>query len=249
MSNLTGKYAIVTGAGKGIGKAIAKRFLEDGAAGVAIFEYDAELAAKTAKELDPTGKKVLAVKCDVSKEDQVAAAVKETAEKFGTIDILVNNAGITRDAMFHKMTNEQWDAVISVNLNGTYLPCKYVVPIMREKNYGKIVNISSTSAFGNIGQANYAATKGAVVSLTATLAKELGPKNITVNAIAPGMIDTDMLSTIPKEIMAEKIKSIPMKRLGATSELASAVAFFASDDSSFVTGQCLIVSGGTRTGF
>jgi len=167
MSNLNGKYAVVTGGSKGIGAAIVRRFMEDGAAGVAILEYDYELAGKTAGLIDPTGEKVLAINCDVSIEDQVAAAIQTVMEKFKRIDILVNNAGITKDAMFHKMTNDAWNDVINVNLNGTYYTCKYVVPIMRERSYGRIVNIASVSAFGLAGQANYSASKGAIISLTA----------------------------------------------------------------------------------
>ena len=245
MSNLTGKYAVVTGGCRGIGETIVKRFVEDGAAGVAILEWDFEQAKKTAKEIDPSGEKVIAVSCDVSNEEQVAEAIKVTLDKFKTIDILVNNAGITRDAMFHKMTNEAWDAVINVNLYGTYHLCKYVVPIMREKKYGKIVNIASVSAFGLVGQANYAASKGAIISLTKTLAKEGGPKNITANCIAPGYINTDMYKAVPEEIIAEHLKQIPLRRLAAPEEIASIASFLASDDSSWVSAQCIVASGGS----
>jgi 3-oxoacyl-[acyl-carrier protein] reductase len=245
MSKLNGKYAIVTGGSQGIGAAIVQRFVEDGAAGVAILDYNFELAKKTADRIDPVGDKVLAIKCDVSNEVQVADAIKMTMDTFGTIDILVNNAGITKDAMFHKMTSDAWKDVISVNLFGTYHTCKYVVPIMREKCYGRIVNISSVSAFGNVGQANYAASKGAIISFTNTLAREGGPKNITANCIAPGYINTDMYKAVPKDIIAEHLKLIPLKRLGEPKEIASAVSFLASEDASFISSQCLIVSGGS----
>lgn len=244
MSNLAGKFAVITGGGKGIGAAAVKRFIAEQAAGVAIWDYDAELTQKTAAEV---GGNVIAIPCDVSKDDQVKAAFEQTLAAFGRIDILVNNAGITRDAMFHKMTDAQWDAVIGINLYGVYHCCKYVVPAMREWGYGKIVNLASSSAYGNAGQANYSATKGAVISLTKTLAKELAAKNITVNAIAPAMIDTDMMRGIPADILTKYIGAVPAKRLGTVDELASVVLFLASDDSSFVNGIVLDVNGGTHT--
>lgn len=244
MGKLSGKYAVVTGGSQGIGEAIVKRFVEDGAAGVAILGRNLDVAQNTAKSIDPTGEKVIAIRCDVSDEQQVADAVEKILEKFKTIDILVNNAGITKDSMFHKMTKEQWDTVININLYGVYHMCKYVVPVMREKNYGRIVNITSISAFGNIGQANYSATKGAIISFTNTLAMEGGPKNITANCIAPGFIRTDMYNAVPDEIIAKHIKRVPLKRLGEPSEIAGAASFMASDDASFVSGQCLVISGG-----
>ncbi|HYE68441.1 MAG TPA: SDR family NAD(P)-dependent oxidoreductase [Anaerovoracaceae bacterium] len=244
MGKLSGKYAVVTGGSQGIGEAIVKRFVEDGAAGVAILARSLDVAQKTAASIDPTGEKVIAIKCDVSNEEQVADAIKAILEKFGTIDILVNNAGITKDSMFHKMTNEQWDTVIHINLYGVYHMCKYVLPIMREKNYGRVVNITSISAFGNIGQANYSATKGAIISFTNTIAKEGGPKNITANCIAPGFIKTDMYNAVPENIIAEHVKRVPLKRLGEPEEIAGAASFFASDDASFISGECLVISGG-----
>jgi 3-oxoacyl-[acyl-carrier protein] reductase len=245
MGRLSGKYAIVTGGSRGIGAAIVERFIQDEAAGVAIFEWDFELAKQTAGRIDPTGKKVIALKCDVSDEHQVISAVQATLDAFGTIDILVNNAGITRDAIFHKMSNENWDAVMQVNLYGTYYTCKHVIPHMRTKSYGRVVNIASVSAYGNVGQANYAASKGAVISFSKTLAKEGGPKNITVNCIAPGYINTDMYKAVPEEIIAEHMKQIPLKRLGEPGEIASVASFLASDDASYVSSQCLVVSGGS----
>lgn len=245
MSNLQGKYAIVTGGCKGIGAASVKRLIEDGAAGVAILEWDFEQAKNTAAQIDSSGEKAVAISCDVSNEEQVAEAVKIALEKFKTIDILVNNAGITKDAMFHKMSNDAWDAVLKVNLYGTYYLCKYVVPVMREKCYGKIVNIASVSAYGLAGQANYSASKGAIISLTKTLAKEGGPKNITANCIAPGFINTDMYKAVPEEIIKEHIKLIPQRRLAEPEEIASIVSFLASDDSSWISGQCIIASGGS----
>lgn len=246
MGKLTGKYAVVTGAGKGIGRAIAQRFLEDGVAGVAIFEMDFELAQNTAKEMDPTGEKVIAVHCDVSKQDNVNAAFAQVFEKFGRVDILVNNAGITRDAMFHKMTVDQAKLVMDVHFFGTFYCCQAVIPGMREREYGKIINISSTSAFGNIGQSNYSAAKSAIDGFTRTLALESARKNITVNSIAPGMVDTDILKTIPAHIMEQKINATPAQRLGQPSEIAAVASFLASDDSSWVTGNCILACGGLR---
>ena len=244
MRDLTGKYCIVTGAGKGIGKAIAKRFLMENAAGVAILEWNLELAQATAKELDPTGEKVIAVKCNVADSDMVKAAIDETVRKFGRIDVLINNAGVTRDRIFHKMTDEEWHTVIDINLNGVYNMCKFVVPMMREQESGAIVNISSTSLQGNPGQANYAATKAALQGFTRTLGKELGRKNVRVNCIAPGHIDTDMMRAIGEEKLNAAIARLPMQRLGDPDEIATVAAFLCTDDASWVTGQTIMVSGG-----
>jgi len=246
MGKLTGKFAVVTGAGKGIGQAIAQRFLEDDAQGIAILDYDFDLAQATAKEMDPTGQRVIAVKCNVASQEDVNAAFAAITEKFGRVDILVNNAGITRDAMFHKMTDDQARMVLDVNFYGTFYCCQAVIPGMREREYGKIVNISSTSAFGNIGQTNYAASKAAIDGFTRTLALESAKKNITVNSIAPGMVETDILKTIPADIMQQKIKNVPANRLGQPSEIASVASFLACDDSSWVTGNCILACGGLK---
>ncbi len=246
MGKLTNKYAVVTGAGKGIGKAIVKRLLEDDVAGVAILEMDIALAEATAKEFDPTGDRVIAVKCNVASQEEVHTAFETVFAKFGRVDILVNNAGITRDAMFHKMTVDQAKLVMDVHFFGTFYCCQEVIPGMRDRAYGKIVNISSTSAMGNVGQCNYSAAKSAIEGFTRTLALESARKNITVNAIAPGMIATDILNTIPEDIMKQKIASVPMQRLGDPSEIASVVSFLASDDSSWITGNTLVVSGGIK---
>ena len=236
-------YCIVTGAGKGIGKAIAKRFLAEEAAGVAILEWDLALAEATAKELDPTGERVIAVRCDISDAENVKAAFAAVHEKFGRVDILVNNAGITMDAMCWKMTPEQMHRVVDVNFFGTYNCTMEVLPGMRERAYGKIVNISSTSSYGNVGQANYSASKGAIEGMTRTMAKEVGRKNITVNCVLPGMIDTEMMHAIGEDLLNARVSATPMKRLGQPEEIASLVAFLASDDASYVSGTCIICSG------
>mgnify|MGYP000924639535 CR=1 FL=1 len=244
MSGLNGRYAVVTGGGKGIGASIVKRFVKEGDAGVAIFDYDETLARKTAEDV---GGNILVCKCDVSKDDEVKAAVAQTLAAFGRIDILVNNAGITRDALFHKMTDEQWMQVVDVNLNGVYYCCKHIVPLMREQRYGKIVNISSSSAGGNAGQANYSATKAAVIGFTKSLAKELASKGITSNAITPAMIDTEMMRSVPEHLLDIYLKAVPAGRFGTVDELAAAVYFLSSDDSSFVNGAVLPVNGGMFT--
>lgn len=245
MKNMEGKYCIVTGAGKGIGKAIAKRFLEEQAAGVAIFEWDLALAEATAKELDPTGKKVIAIKCNVADSDMVKAAVDQTVATFGRVDVLVNNAGVTRDRIFHKMTDDEWYTVININLNGMYNTCKFVVPLMREQESGSIVNISSTSLMGNPGQANYAATKAALQGFTRTLGKELIRKNVRINCVAPAYVDTEMMHAIGEDLLAARIRATPAQRLSQPSEIASVVAFLATDDASWVTGQTIFASGGS----
>ena len=244
MKNLEGKYCIVTGAGKGIGKAIAKRFLEEQAAGVAIFEWDLALAEATAKELDPTGKKVIAIKCNVADSDMVKAAVDQTVATFGRIDVLVNNAGVTRDRIFHKMTDEEWHTVINVNLNGIYNTCKFVVPLMREQESGSIVNISSTSLMGNPGQANYSATKAAMQGFTRTMAKELGRKNVRMNCIAPGYIDTEMMRAVGEEKFNAAVARHPMQRMADPDEIAAVTAFLCTEDSSWVSGETICASGG-----
>ena len=244
MKNLAGKYCIVTGAGRGIGKAIVKRFLEEQAAGVAILEYDLDTAEATAKELDPTGEKVIAIRCNVADSDMVKEAVEAVVAAFGRVDVLINNAGITRDKIFHKMTDDDWYAVVNVNLNGVYNLCKYVVPLMREQESGSIVNLSSTSLMGNPGQANYAATKAALQGFTRTMAKELGRKNVRMNCIAPGYVDTDMMRSVGEEILTRMIKGIPAQRLADPDEIASIAVFLSTDDSSWVSGQTIFASGG-----
>ena len=244
MNKLENKIAVVTGAAKGIGAAIARRLFEDGAEAIVVLDLDLEQAEETAKALDPLGEKVIAMKCNVSDRDEVNLVFSSIIEKFGRVDILINNAGITKDAMFHKMSVEDWNKVINVNLNSMFFTCQAVAKSMRERNYGKIVNISSNAAWGNPGQANYSASKGGVVSLTRTLAKEMGPKNITVNAVAPSLIDTDMIKTIPEDLMSMALMLNPMRRVGQVSEVASVVSFLASDDSSYVNGDCIQVNGG-----
>jgi 3-oxoacyl-[acyl-carrier protein] reductase len=237
------EVAVVTGAGQGIGRAIARKLFIEGCR-IVVLDINESTAAESAQSIDSAGSRSLAIACDVSSEASVNQAIAKIKEKFGTIDILVNNAGITSDAIFHKMSLEQWQRVINVNLTGTFLMSHAVVPFMREKKSGRIVNISSTSAYGNIGQANYASSKAGVIGLTKTLAKELGRYNITVNTIEPGVIETDMLKSVPQSIKDGWLKVLPLTRMGQPEDIANAVCFFATDEASFITGVELPVCGG-----
>ena len=237
---LSNKFAVITGSAGGIGKATAKVFIRENIEGIAIVDYNYEAACKTAEELGP---KAFPVKCDVSNYESVQAAVAQVMERFGRIDILVNNADITRDAIFHKMTVQQWEQVINTNLNGVFYWTHSVYPKMRENNYGRIINLSSTAVRGNPGQCNYSATKAALIGFTASLAKEGGRKNITVNCVAPGATQTEMYDKVPEEIRQAMIASNPMQRLGQPQEIGEVVAFLASDRASFLSGQWIPVNG------
>lgn len=241
---LEGKFAVVTGAARGIGAAVAKRLYDEGAS-VTLLDMDGEAARKAAEEIAPAGGRLLALGCDVADRESVAKAFADVTGAFGRVDILVNNAGITRDAMFHKLDDDGWDSVIGVNLTGVANCCRAAVPGMRERGYGKIVNMASVSAFGNVGQTNYGAAKAGVIGFTKCLAKELARCGCTVNCIAPSYVDTEMLRAVPEKVMERFIAAIPMGRLGTVEELAAVAAFLASDDSSFVTGECIVVSGGS----
>ncbi|WP_042357001.1 3-oxoacyl-ACP reductase FabG [Bacillus rubiinfantis] len=243
MGKLVNKIAVVTGAAQGIGARIVERLFVDGAT-IAALDVNLEKLQETVLQLDRSGERVFALQCNVSDREEVNAVFAKIYERFGKIDILVNNAGITRDAFFHKMTLEQWHSVINVNLNSMFYTCQAVIPNMRQQEYGKIVNISSSSSWGNMGQANYSAAKAGVIGLTRTLAKENGSKNITVNAVAPGHIDTEMTKTIPENIKMMAIMLTPAGRMGNPEEVASVVSFLSSDDSSYVNGECISVSGG-----
>ena len=241
----SGKVAVVTGAAQGIGAAIAKRLHDDGADFVALLDMNEEKLQATCSEIDSTGASVGAYVCNVAQMQTVADVFAKIEAEHGSISILVNNAGITRDAMFHKLSENQWDSVIAVNLKSMYNCCQAVIPGMRSRKYGKIVNLASVSAFGNIGQTNYGASKGGVIGFTKCLAREVARNGCTVNCIAPSYINTDMLQAVPEETMKRFLSAIPMERLGEPEELAAAAAFLCSDDSSFVTGECLVVSGGS----
>lgn len=243
---LEGKTAVVTGAAQGIGKAIAKRLYGEGAK-VALLDVNEEKIREAAAEIDHGAGRAAGFVCNVADRDSVQRTMSEAETSLGTIDILINNAGITRDTMFHKMSEEQWDLVMEVNLKGIFHCTKAVIGGMRQRGYGKIVNLASVSAFGNMGQTNYGASKAAVIGFTKCLAKESARSGITVNAIAPSYINTEMLQAVPENVMQKFIAAIPSNRLGTPEELAAVAAFLSSDDSSFVTGECIVVSGGSYT--
>lgn len=235
--------AIITGAGRGIGAAIARKLYQEGCQ-IVVLDIKEEIAKQSALAIDSEGSKSMGIACDISNEASVQKAIEAVIAQFGRIDILVNNAGITDDHMFHKMTYEQWLRVINVNLNGAFLMTHAVIPNMRENKHGKIVNISSTSAYGNVGQTNYAASKAGILGLTKSLAKELGRYKINVNAIEPGVIETDMLKTVPQEIKDSWLAVMPLARMGQAEDIANVACFLASDEASFVTGVEIPVCGG-----
>ncbi|WP_198543749.1 3-oxoacyl-ACP reductase FabG [Petroclostridium xylanilyticum] len=240
---LKDKIAIITGAGRGLGKGIALKLAREGAKAV-VSDIDVENANNTCKEIQEFGGTAIAVRTNIAVKEDVDKLFKETAEKFGDVDILVNNAGINRDSMLHKMTQEQWDQVIAVNLTGTFYCTQTAAKLMRERQYGRIINIASASWLGNIGQANYAASKAGVVGLTKTAARELAAKNVTVNAICPGFIDTDMTRGVPPKVWDIMISKIPAGRAGKPEDVANLVAFLASDEASYITGEVINVGGG-----
>ncbi|ALS22601.1 MULTISPECIES: 3-oxoacyl-ACP reductase FabG [Paenibacillus] len=243
MIDLTGKSAIVTGSGRGIGRAIAVKLAELGAA-VTICDISEEIASATVSELRQRGLEADYFVLDVADADAARALIEKTAEKRGKLDILVNNAGINRDAMLHKMERKQWDEVIAVNLTGTYNTMQPASIQMREQKSGRIINISSSSWMGNIGQANYAASKAGVIGLTKTASRELAKYNVTVNAICPGFIDTDMTRGVPDKVWDLMISKIPMGRAGAPEDVANLIAFLASDTASYITGEVINIGGG-----
>ena len=251
MKKLAGKVAIVTGASRGIGAAIAKLLAEEGAS-VALCARNLAACETTAQAVRDAGVEAMAMSVDVADAAQVDACVKAVIEKFGRIDIMVNNAGITKDGLLMRMTDADWDAVIDTNLKGTFLFTRAVTrPMMKNKaadgsmQGGSIINITSVVGItGNAGQANYTASKGGVISLTKTVAKELGSRNIRCNAIAPGFIRSDMTDSLSDELKAAYMANIPLKRFGEAEDIAKAVVWLAGDDSSYVTGQIISVNGG-----
>jgi 3-oxoacyl-[acyl-carrier protein] reductase len=238
------KTALITGAAQGIGKAIAKAFAKEGA-NIVVSDINLELATQTASELKGTGVKAIAVKMNVAELPEVEAGVKKAIEEVGKIEILVNNAGITRDNLLFRMKKEDWDAVLSINLTGVFNLCKGISRLMMKERYGKIINIASISGeMGNVGQANYSASKAGVIGLTKTLARELAPRGVTVNAIAPGFIQTAMTDRIPEEIKKKMLEQIPLGKLGQPEDVAAASLFLASSAADYITGQVIRVNGG-----
>ncbi|CUP08046.1 MAG: 3-oxoacyl-[acyl-carrier-protein] reductase [Clostridium baratii] len=242
---LKDKCAIVTGASRGIGRAIAKKLASLGANIVLNYRSNDEEALKVKDELISYGVDVFLYKCDISDFNAVEEMIKASKEKFGKVDIMINNAGITKDTLLLRMKEEDFDKVIEVNLKGVFNCLKAITPVMIRQKCGKIVNLSSVVGLvGNAGQVNYAASKAGVIGMTKSLAKEVGSRGITVNAVAPGFIDTDMTEVLGEKFKEEAKKSIPLKRLGKPEDVAGAVAYLVGNEASYITGQVLNVDGG-----
>lgn len=249
MSTLNGRVAVVTGAAQGIGQAILERFAREGAAVVGL-DRNEDALADAVEKVTSAGGRALAFPCDVTSRDQVEAAMAQAEGEFGSLDILVNNAGVTRDALLHKMTDEEFDTVIGIHLKGSFLCTQVAQRYMVQRRYGKIVMLSSRAALGNRGQTNYSAAKAGLQGMTRTLAMELGPFGINVNAIAPGHIETAMTRAVAERVglsyedLKEKtIAQNAIKRVGRPEDIANLAAFLVSDESSFITGQTVYVAG------
>jgi len=242
---LLGKVALVTGASRGIGRDIAIELAKAGANVAVNYAGSEAHANEVVQEIQSLGREAFAVQCDVANGDSVAEMVKQTIERWGSLDILVNNAGITRDNLIMRMKEDEWDDVINTNLKGVFLCTKAVTRQMMKQKSGRVINISSVvGESGNAGQANYVAAKAGVIGLTKTTAKELAPRGITVNAVAPGFITTDMTDKLTDEIKEGMLKMIPLAKFGEPKDIANAVTFLASDDSRYITGQTIHVNGG-----
>jgi 3-oxoacyl-[acyl-carrier protein] reductase len=245
---LDGKVAVVTGGSRGIGRAIAITLAEAGADVVIFYAGNQSAAEQTLAEIQKTGRKGLSLQVDVSNQNQIENAIKQVISSLGRIDILVNNAGITRDNLIMRMKEEEWSQVIDTNLKGVFLCTKAVTRTMMKQRSGRIINISSVvGVIGNPGQANYVAAKAGVLGLTKTTAKELASRGITVNAIAPGFIETDMTAVLDEELKQQMLGVIPLGRFGTAQDVAEAVKFLASDAAGYITGQTLNVDGGMVT--
>ncbi|CAG7572147.1 3-oxoacyl-[acyl-carrier protein] reductase [Barrientosiimonas humi] len=248
----TTRTAIVTGAARGIGAAVAKRFAADGM-NVAVLDLDEAACQQVADEITAAGGKAIGVGCDVADEEAVATAVERVANELGAPTVLVNNAGIIRDNMLFKMTTDDWDSVLGVHLRGAFLMTRAAQKYMTEAKWGRVVNLSSTSALGNRGQANYSAAKAGMQGFTKTLAIELGKFGVTANAIAPGFIVTDMTAATAERVGMDfeafqqaAAQQIPVQRVGRPEDIAAMAAFFASEDAGFVSGQVVYVAGGPK---
>lgn len=252
MGKLDGRVAFVTGAGRGIGAATALRLAEDGAR-IVLADIDSEGCQQVAADIEKAGSQALAVSCDVASKDAVEAAVQQGIDRFGRLDILVNNAGVLRDNLLFKMTDSDWETVMNVHLKGAFLCSRAAQAHMVKQKYGRIVSLSSVSALGNRGQANYSTAKAGLQGLTRTLAIELGPFGITANAVAPGFIDTEMTRATarrqghdPQQVIEMASKSIPVRRVGQPRDVANVICFLVSEESSYVNGQIIYVAGGPR---
>jgi len=241
---LENKVAIVTGSARGLGEAIVVRLAKEGAK-VVVTDIDQEGCERVAMKIKERGGQALPKVCDVTDRVSVQALAAATAEHFGKIDILVNNAGITKDASLKKMTDEQWDAVINVNLKSVFICTQEISKFMIEQNYGRVISMSSLAGvMGNFGQTNYSASKAGIIGMTKTWARELGKNQVTANVIAPGFMNTEMTKTIPQKIVDQMLTAIPVGRMGEPEEIAAAVVYLASDEAGFVNGITLNINGG-----
>ena len=244
MKRLKDKVAIITGSGQGIGKATALLFAREGAA-VIVAEYNKDTGEAVATKINEAGGEGRFVQVDIANRESVQALISDVLETNGNIDVLVNNAGVIKDNTLEKMTDEEFDRVISVNLRGTYICTKEAAEIMRKQGSGVILNAASVVAlYGNFGQTNYVASKAGVIGMTKVWARELGKYGIRVNAVAPGFISTDMIKDIPENVIEMMLKKVPLRRMGQIEEVASVYAWLASDDASYVTGTVINVDGG-----
>lgn len=242
---LTGKIALVTGAGRGIGRATAITLASYGADVIINYQSSENKAMEVAEIIQNMGRKAVVIKANVAKADECTAMFEQIKKEFGRLDILVNNAGITRDNLAVRMTETEFDQVIETNLKGVYLCMQQASIMMMKKRYGKIINISSISGVkGNAGQINYCAAKAGVIGMTKSLARELAARNVTVNAVAPGYVESDMTQILPEKVKEAALAQIPLKRMGKPEEIAETVAFLASNKASYITGQVLLVDGG-----
>ena len=241
---MKGQTAVITGGGRGIGKAIAEKLASRGV-NIVVVDVNLDIAKETADYLATFGVRSIAARADVSNASDVNGIFQTASKEFEKVEILVNNAGITRDGLLMRMKEEDWDAVLNINLKGTFLCSKEAIRLMSRQRYGRIVNIASVVAFmGNAGQANYSASKAGIVGLTKTTAREYAGRGVTANAVAPGFITTAMTDALPENVRTEMMKSIPMGRFGTVEDVANAVAFFASPETGYVTGQVIHINGG-----
>jgi 3-oxoacyl-[acyl-carrier protein] reductase len=247
--NLSGRTALVTGASQGIGRACALRLAKCGAAGVALVARNQEKLEEVAREIAPSGARTLVARADMENEEEIKAAFRAVLEQFGKIDILVNNAGITRDQLIMRMKRSDWDRVLQTNLTSAYLCTQQAIPSMLKQRWGRIINITSVfGQMGQVGQANYASSKAGLIGFTMAVARELGSRNITSNAVAPGFIETAMTSAFSPELREKALAMIPLGRVGTAEEVAHSVAFLASEEAGYITGHVLNVNGGILMG-